>query len=47
MNRISLARLRLALKYKLAIEASRAGGWLYSKSWAAHTVNELRQRVPS
>ncbi|MBL8396157.1 MAG: hypothetical protein JNK99_15665 [Candidatus Accumulibacter sp.] len=44
MNHISLCRLRLALRYRLVVEASRAGGWLYAKSWAATTVAELRQR---
>lgn len=42
---ISLCRLRLALRYQLVVEASRTGGWLYSKSWAAATVAALRERV--
>lgn len=43
MNRISLARLRLALKHRLVVEASPAGGWLYAKGWGAQTVAELRR----
>lgn len=41
MNRISLARLKLALLYRLAIEASPAGGWLYSKGWAMAAARKL------
>lgn len=28
MNRISIARLRLALRYRCAVKASPLGGWL-------------------
>ena len=31
MNRISLIRLRLALKKRLAVKASPLGGWLVGK----------------
>ncbi|MER2545926.1 MAG: hypothetical protein ABTS16_21235 [Candidatus Accumulibacter phosphatis] len=44
-NHISLCRLRLALRHQLVVEASRTGGWLYSKSWSATTVSALRKWV--
>lgn len=45
MNRISLARLQLALQFRLVVEASPAGGWLYAKGWGPKTVAELRRRA--
>lgn len=38
MNRISLERLRLALRYGCAVKASPLGGWLFCqpvRSWGA------------
>lgn len=35
MNRVSLLRLRMALKYRLAVLASPLGGWLVNKDTAS------------
>ena len=41
MNRISFVRLRLALKFGVAVQSSRSGGWLVGKAWARQEAMKL------